>query len=420
MIAQVEMSVTGWIFCVVGVGGLVLVNSLLVACETGFIQLRYRSVEKDENEESFVPFSFIQKLSNITFVTRFSGVLAAYILGVLVSSEMVLRDSILLHCAVLLLALCVWYTIAEWIPRSWALTRPEKAVRVGAPVARSMEVLLKPLFFVIRRSARFAARLAHMDYAEEFDISETEVKLQAITFEEPATSSLAKKVVMNGLRLSELVVSDVMLPRNQVQIFDLTLPLQDNIRMAKAFGHTRYPLCREDLDKCIGVIHIKDIFRFKGSLENLDVHLIKREITSVGSEQTLEDALKLLLHKKAHMALVLDEFDGVIGVITLENIFEQLVGAIDDEFDTAEEDKVSAISLVDYKVDGLTPLHDLEQKLHIQIDSPDASTFGGLIVSELGRLPEVGEKVVLSAYGLSLTVDEADNKRILSATVRKC
>ena len=140
---------------------------------------------------------------------------------------------------------------------------------------------------------------------------------------------------------------------------------------------------------------------------------------SLSSEEPLENALKLLLLRKMHMALVLDEFGGTIGVLTLENVFEQLVGAIDDEFDTIEEKKVSAISQVDYKVDGLTPLHDLEEVLGIEIENDDVSTFGGLITSELGRFPENGEQVVMVDIGLSLTIDQVDERRIISATVRK-
>ena len=415
----------------VGLGLLYVLSMLLVACEISLVKLRYRALESHEDDtigEAAADY-LMQNAGRVAPVIRFFLILSSFVVGILIQRLLLeiwfgaglqgMGNALLWDACAVFLAVTIWYIFADLLPRSWALRKPQRALRCSASVARLLVFLLGPWVRLANRSAKALTPRGAGDEPADFDLLDVEVQLRALGGQDLRMGPLARKIVTNGLKMNELVVSDVMLPRNQVQILDLSDSLEENIAVAKTFGHTRYPLCEEDLDRCVGVIHIKDIFRFKGKMEHLRLRNIKREIVSLSSEEPLENALKLLLLKKGHMALVLDEFGGTIGVLTLENIFEQLVGAIDDEFDAIEEEKVSAISLVDYKVDGLTPLHDLEEILEIEIENDDVSTFGGLITSELGRFPENGEQVVLEDIGLSLTIDEVDERRIISVTVRK-
>lgn len=417
--------------CIIGIGLLFVLSALLVTCEISLVKLRYRSL--DGKDDAFLDHALLdywmKHAGRVASVTRFFMILSSFAVGILIQrllnelwfglelpsgGWLIWWDA----CAVFF-AVTVWYIFADLVPRRLALQQPHKALRVSAVVVRLILFVLGPWVRIAHGLAKTVTPSAGDIHQEDFDLLDIEIQLRALGAQTLRIGPLARKIVINGLKMNELVVSDVMLPRNQVQIFDLSDSLEENIAMAKSFGHTRYPLCESDLDRCVGVIHIKDIFRYKGDMSRLRLQHIKREIISLSSEEPLEKALQLLLLKKGHMALVLDEFGGTIGVLTLENIFEQLVGAIDDEFDTIEEEKVSVISGVDYKVDGLTPLHDLQEVLQIEFDDEDVSTFGGWITSVLGRLPEQGEQVVLEDVGLSLTIDEVNRRRIISATVRK-
>jgi CBS domain containing-hemolysin-like protein len=224
-------------------------------------------------------------------------------------------------------------------------------------------------------------------------------------------------ILKNAVMMRELVVSDVLLPRNQVKFFDLNIPLKDNLDMAKEMGHTRFPLCYGDLDRCIGLIHIKDIFRHKGGLDGLDLRHLKRNMIRIDSEEPLESALTKFLSHRMHMALVIDEFRGTEGVLTLERILEQLVGEIRDEFDADEEVLIRSDEKSDETVvSGLTPLHEIEANFGVEIETEEVSTIGGLVTSELGRIPESGEKLTL--FGLQIEITQSDETRIIEVRVR--
>jgi putative hemolysin len=170
------------------------------------------------------------------------------------------------------------------------------------------------------------------------------------------------------------------------------------------------------LDNCIGIIHIKDLFCTEEPIEKIDLHGIKRPIMRVPLDTPLQKIFRRLLHKRMHMALVVDEFQRTVGIITLEHIIEELVGDIQDEFDK-EQDSIQRISKNTYKIAGLTPIHEVEEVLNIELEHQNVSTFGGLITYELGRIPEKGEKC--SFQDIQVTIEEASKRRIISTIVHK-
>jgi len=213
-----------------------------------------------------------------------------------------------------------------------------------------------------------------------------------------------------------LKVQDIMVSRKQVQILDVEDGFEKNLEIAKSCGHTRLPLCEGDLDHCLGIIHVKNAFRL---LDEDSTQLSLRSITKAPAMLSAEDPLPLALRKmmkwKVHMALVGDEFGGVDGVITLEDILEEVVGEIQDEFDTDETD-IEQLNENCWKISGLTPLHELPEELGIEEDQEEVTSFGGLITQEFGKIPEVQESLKLR--NLDVTILEADETSIGLAEVR--
>jgi len=188
-----------------------------------------------------------------------------------------------------------------------------------------------------------------------------------------------------------------------------------NLKVMKEAGHTRFPLCHSSLDDCIGILHIKDMFRLSGPLAAVDLVKVKRNVATFELETPLEAALERMLRAKFHMALAVDEFGGIVGVVTFESILEELVGEIQDEFDS-EEDQIRALRAPHtYRVSGLTPIHDLEEALGVEVENDEVSTFGGLITGELGRIPARGD--TLSLAGMRITIDEVDERRVIAVRV---
>ena len=219
------------------------------------------------------------------------------------------------------------------------------------------------------------------------------------------------EIMGNTLEMSQLKVNDVMIPRNQVQILDVNDSFLSNLEIAKSCGHTRLPLCDRDLDTCLGIIHVKYAFRSLTEKSSIfDLRKITKAPARLSREEPLPVALKRMMKLKVHMALVRDEFGGVDGVITLEDILEEVVGEIQDEFD-ADEKAIEQTGENTWKVSGLVPVHELPKRISFFEDKDDMATIGGAITGELGRIPESGESLSLS--GFNAKVLEADETRVL-------
>ena len=312
------------------------------------------------------------------------------------------------------LALHLW--AVELLPRTLAIRHPSPFLFLAQALMPVAAWLAHPAFKLADAMDCLVRKLIIRSPHPPLEPLDHELQISALDIDDPDMTPVTEKIVAHALGLNDLTVYDVLLPRNQVQYFDLNDPLKDNLDLSKTTGHTRFPLCEGDLDSCIGIVHIKDIFRFRGSLEKLDLRKIRRDIIRFDLDLPLDTALQTLLSKRIHMALAQDEFGGVAGIITLERILEELVGDIQDEFDRGEERMIIRIKKDYFRVSGLAPIHELEEVLDIEIDNDDVSTLGGLVVAELGRIPEPGE--TLGMGRMMITVQEADDKRVLSCTLK--
>lgn len=312
------------------------------------------------------------------------------------------------------LAGAVFYVLAELLPRAIAIRSPEKVLsRSGSVVSLSL-LFLRPVLWVIGRLKERVYGLLQLNLDNDLNPLDIEVQLRALGEDHVVLSPLVRKIIDKAIQMPELDVSDVLLPRNQVHWIDLHESPKESLALARKAGHTRFPLVEGDLDHCLGIIHIKDVFRSPLADHEIDWRKIRRPITTLGLKDDLLEALQRLLGLKVHMALVVDEFGGAVGVVTLERILEELVGEIQDEFDM-EDEEIIHLGVNQFTVAGLTPIHDLEERLDVEMERDDVSTFSGLITSELGRIPEKGEEI---HYGpLSIRITEVDEKRVIFTEV---
>ena len=229
-------------------------------------------------------------------------------------------------------------------------------------------------------------------------------------------SSGIRQIVGNTLQLQNLDAQDILLPRNQVQILDLNDPLEKNLALAKSWGHTRFPLCDGDLDHCVGIVHVKDVFREISGEENITLAEIKRDFATFSPDDPLAEVLQKMLRSRLHMALVRDEFGGAVGILTLEDALEEVVGEIKDEFDVGEEDPIRKLADGSYFVTGLAQTHEVKEMIGTSCGNDEISSFGGWITMALGRIPEEGESFDLG--NLAITVEKADGVRIIETKVK--
>ena len=202
----------------------------------------------------------------------------------------------------------------------------------------------------------------------------------------------------NVFEFSDRVANEVMIPRQDMVCLYLQDTKEEVIDLIKTHRHTRYPLCDDDKDNIIGMIHILDILHMQEkSTEPFNLLAIKRDIIVVPENTPISHLIQTMRLEHAHMAIIVDEFGGTSGLVTMEDLLEELVGEIYDEFD-AEQLTINPLSDHEYLVNGRVLLEDISDLLDIEFEEDSVSTVGGYVFSRLGRKPAKGDEITLADY----------------------
>jgi len=304
-------------------------------------------------------------------------------------------------------------------PKYTAIANPlSVSLRLVRPLG-AFYFLFKPAIWLLHKSSNFLLQtVLRRRPVPLTELAHSEEELRLILEQSEKSkevSALGRKLVLNVLDLRERVIRDIMTPRGEVVYLDLEDDFETNAKKAIASKHTRFPLCRENLDNTVGLIHIKDLVTMMND-PNPDLLQIKRELIPVPEMMPLEKLLSLFLSKHAHLAIVVDEFGGTVGMVTLEDVLEELVGDIQDEFDTDKEE-FKKINANEFTVDGTLGLYELNDLAKLELESPDVSTIGGYVTHLLGHLPKQGEQVKIDNY--LVTVSQTDARRVKQLHFRK-
>lgn len=407
-----------------GLGGMFLCllgNGIVVACEFSLVKLRYSHLEESVLEamrETRLLGKMLDRADAYSRTLRFARTLFALGGGIFLALLLAQGVSgsgsgggwrVLATVLIFLVSGGGYYVLAELLPRAIALRYPLPTLRKTAPAVMLFRVVLYPLGLLIRKARGSIYRAMRLNLDDDLSPLDVEVQLRALGEEDTRLSPTVRKIIDKAIQIPELVVSDILLPRNQVDWLDLREGVGACLEKARKAGHSRYPLCEEDLDRCIGILHIKDVFQSQANEAELDLRKICRPLATVEADDGIEEALHTMLGLRLHMALVADAFGGVVGVLTLEGILEELVGEIQDEFDM-EEEQIVAMGKNTFRVHGLTPLHDLEERTGLDLERNDVSTLSGLITADLGRIPGKGER--LRSGRLQMQITGVDERKI--------
>ena len=236
--------------------------------------------------------------------------------------------------------------------------------------------------------------------------------------------SPANELIDHARAFQSLSVADVMTPRVDIVAIELSSTLADVVRICVESEHSRLPIFRETLDDPVGVVHIKDILKLLSPEPGRTgpnwaepvLHRLRRELLYVPSSMTTSDLMLRMQAQRIHMALVIDEFGGTDGLVTLEDLIEAVVGNIDDEYDEASDEDIRLLDNGQIEVDGRVELTDLEEKLSVSLFPEDTEeeidTLAGLVAVLAGRVPQRGEVVPYAAAGFDIEVLDADARRI--------
>ena len=310
--------------------------------------------------------------------------------------------------------------IGELMPKSIAIRR---SVPTTLALVRPLHAFYRSAHWAIVVLNGTANRLLkiffNLDPVSEGEHSHSAEELALLVTQSGKTQEVTeteREILINALGLNELWVRDVMTPRNKVVILDADQPFDKVLEIAMRSKHTRFPLVKGHLDQAIGLIHIKDLFKLIKDPAP-DLMRIKRELKIVPDTMPLDTLLQFFLREHAHLAMAVDEFGTPVGIVFLDNVMEELVGDIQDEFDN-ERSSFTRINDEEFVIEGAMTLNDLAGHIpELFLESGEVTTVGGYMTQQLQRFPEVGETVEVLGYEARVT--STDGRRVGQVHFRK-
>ena len=302
----------------------------------------------------------------------------------------------------------------EITPKTTATIHAEKLALIYAPIISIFMKIMTPVIFIINGLSNAVLLLLRIDpNAKNQTMTENELRtIVDVSHEDGVIESDEKEMIYNVFDLGDAKAKDVMVPRVHVTFADVNTTYEELIEIFREDKFTRLPIFEDSTDNVIGTINMKDLLLFDNTKE-FHIRDILREAYFTYEYKNISELLVEMREASFNIAIVLDEYGDTAGLITLEDILEEIVGEIHDEYDENEEDFIKEIGEREYMIEGSTNLDDLNDRLDLQLESEDYDSLGGFIIEHLDRLPEEGDSIT-TEDGLRLVVESLDKNRIES------
>lgn len=305
--------------------------------------------------------------------------------------------------------------LGELAPKKIAMQKPEKVSFAVVPVLLFVSKVTKPFVKILSVSTNAVVRLFGLDpNADEEEVTEEEIRMMVdVGQEKGVIEDVQKEMINNIFEFDDIDVADIMTHRTDMACVDVEDSLADIIQLSMEEGYSRIPVYEEDPDNVVGIVYIKDLLKYIGSSLPEALHLkdVMRKAYYVPESKRCGALFAEMTEKHIQMAIVVDEYGGTAGLVTLEDIVEAIVGNIQDEYDN-EDVEISKINETTFTIDGVTDLEEVEEQLGIQFPEDDYDTLGGFIISQLGFLPQDGDMNTVEFENIRFTVLNVEERRI--------
>jgi CBS domain containing-hemolysin-like protein len=357
------------------------------------------------------PQEWLAASNLLLLLTRF---LAASLLLALFFPQNLTFPSMLMMLGVLLLSAIVVFWV-EWAVEAAITRHPEAWAMRLAPAVRITTVVLSPLLLL---PLAFSRRRGE---AQEPVTTVTEEELKSMVdagHEGGVLEGDEREMIYSIFELGDTLVREIMLPRIYINALDVSTPLQEAVDELIKSGHSRMPVYEESVDNVLGLLYAKDLLKVWREGEKIEsLRSLLRPATFVPEAKKVDELLEEMQSGHMHMAMVVDEYGGIAGLVTLEDIFEEIVGEIQDEYDQSEEAPYVQVDDGAYVFQGKVDLRDFNEVMGSQLPTEETETLGGFIYEQVGRVPNSGE--TLQVGDIQLTIEQVTGRRIRKVRARK-
>ncbi|WIV10697.1 hemolysin family protein [Proteiniborus sp. MB09-C3] len=405
---------------------LLLFSAFFSSSETAITSIpisKIRQLKEEDEESSEILKSMKRKtndiIASILIGNNIVNTAATAVLTELIVENFVSKNSTLIATIIMTILILV---IGEITPKSFAAQNP---VKVAVKVAKPLELLatiFKPILFILTNITNGIIKLLGGEVVTNTPfVTEEEIRSLVDVGEEEGTIRHQEKEMIEGIfEINDIDVTEVMVPRIDIVAISEDSNLREALNIVITYGHSRIPVYKDTIDNIVGILYAKDILPFASlndqRFDEKKVTEIMRLAYYVPETKNVNQLLKELQQQKVHMAIVLDEYGGTEGLVTIEDILEEIVGDILDEYDN-EVDLIEKINDNEFLVKADISLEEINEIFETNLPEEDFDSLGGFVFSTLGRVPVQGDIVVYE--NLQMTVVELDNRRIVTIEVRK-
>ena len=357
------------------------------------------------------PQEWLAESNLLQLLTRFLG--ASLLLALFVPQVWTV-SSALVELGILLLAAVIVFWL-EWAVEVMVTHQPEAWAMRLAPYVRTIAVILSPLLLL---PLAFGRRKGE---AQEPISTVTEEELKSMVdagHEGGVLEGDERQMIYSIFELGDTLVREIMLPRIYINALDISTPLQEAVDVLIQSGHSRMPVYQESVDNILGLLYAKDLLKVWRKGDQIEsLRSLLRPATFVPEAKKVDDLLEEMQEGHVHMAMVVDEYGGIAGLVTLEDIFEEIVGEIQDEYDQSEEAPYIQVGEGEYVFLGRVDLKDFNEVMGSQLPTEETESLGGFIYEQVGRVPTSGES--LQVGDINLTIEQVTGRRIRKVRAKK-
>lgn len=416
---------------------LILLNAFFASAEIAFITLNDSKINKQAKEGDKKAKQIKKMLENPSrfLATIQIGItLAGFLSSAFASETFASKLSPILNNLLPMLSIQTWQAISiviitiilsyftlvfgELVPKRLAMKNYEKIAFATIGVIRLLYMVTLPFVKLLTASTNVVSKLFGVSEKEEEVVTEEEIKMMVDVGEEKGSIEEEEKELINNVfEFNDITVSEVMTHRKNIYGIEESTTIQEFVEELDEYKYSRIPVYEETIDQVRGILYLKDALKYVKSKKVTKIKSIMRPAYFVPETKPINEQLKEFQKNKKQLAIVLDEYGGTAGLVTVEDILEELVGNIFDEYDEVEED-YKKLDENTYLINGSVSIYELKKILKVDIPEGDYDTLSGYLLDEMGRIPDDEEKPIIETRDVTYKIEEYEEKRIIK--VKAC
>ena len=411
---------------------LILLNAFFAATEIAFISLNDAKIEKrakDGDKKAKQINKMLKEPSKFLATIQIGITLAGFLssafasdafadkLAPMLESIFPIGISLWKGISIVIITIILSYftlVFGELVPKRIAMKNHEKVANLTIGIVRFISIITAPFVKLLTISTNFVSKIFGVNENEEETVTEEEIRMMVDVGEEKGTIEEEEKELINNVfEFNDITVSEIMTHRTDIYAININDNIMEMLNELDEYKYSRIPIYEVTIDDIKGILYIKDLFKYISiGKKNINIRDVMKEAYFVSQHKMINDLFKEMQKNKKQMAIVLDEYGGTAGIVTMEDIIEELVGNIFDEYDEVENE-YEKIDENTYRISGSISICDLKKILNVEIPDGDYDTLSGYLVELLDRIPNDDEKPIIETDQVTYKIEKYEDKRIL-------